>query len=79
MSLSFKTVAKVESPAVGNLRVATDEVGKSYYKFIGDKALTLEEIVLVLTQVSFQFTVGEEPIEVEAKRSGYKYKTTWTV
>lgn len=77
MSLSFKTVAKVESPAIGNLRVATDEAGKSYYKFIGDKALTLEEILVVLGQANLEPVA--ETTEVVAKRSGYKYKTTWTV
>lgn len=76
MSLSFKTVAKVTTPATGNLRAATDETGTIYFKFIGDKALSLEEVTTLLRDASVDAVA---PTAVTTKRSGYKYKTTWSV
>lgn len=80
MSVSFKTVAKLETPA-GNLRlgqeVREDGSVTNYYKFIGERALTLEDVVNLHAELGLPVTNGVN--HVESKRSGYKFKTTWAV
>lgn len=75
MSLSFKRVASV---AEGNLRTAEDEQGNVFYKFIGNKSLTLDEVKDLLKKTgsySDEVTVSD----LSTSRSGYKFKTTWTL